>query len=150
MKAFTLIELIIVFALIGLLTSLGIASYSAYNGTQSVQSGAADMQNILRTAQSRAISQVKPTSCGTNPLTGYQVDITVNSQNFTLSAMCGTKQVISSRRLPANVLFANGSTTSVLFSLASGTVDTAGTIIINGYGKTKTITINKTGSVSVN
>lgn len=150
MKAFTLIELILVFALIGVLTSLGIASYSTYNGTQAVQSSSADIENILRTAQSRAISQVKPSNCGNNALTGYQVDITVNSQDYSLSALCGSKQVITSRQLPTQVSFANGSTASVFFALASGTVANTGTIIINGYGKIKTVTINKTGSITVN
>ncbi len=150
MKAFTLIELILVFALIGVLTSLGIASYAAYNGTQSVQSAASDMQNILRTAQSRSISQVKPASCGTNALTGYQVDITVNTQAYTLSAMCGTKQVIANKLLPAQVTFATGSTASIFFAIGSGTVANTATITVSGFGKTKAVTISKTGSISAN
>jgi prepilin-type N-terminal cleavage/methylation domain-containing protein len=146
---FTLIELLVVFALIAMLTAFGIASYSAYNSSQIVQSSASTVATLLNTARSRAISQVIPSSCGTNFVTGYQVDITVTGQQYTLSAMCGSKQVVSTNNLPSQVTFATGSTATIVYAISSGTVATPATILITGYGKTKTITVNGTGNVAI-
>jgi prepilin-type N-terminal cleavage/methylation domain-containing protein len=150
MKGFTLVELIVVFSVIGILTSLGLASYSSYNGKQTVQSAATDVVTMLNTAKSQSLSQVIPSSCASNPVTGYQVDVTVGSQQYTLSAICGTKQVITTSNLPAKVTFDNGSTTTVFYPIATGTIANASSISITGYGITKIISISQAGTVSVN
>jgi len=150
MKGFTLFELLVVFAIVAIVTSLGIASYNAYNSNQTVQSSASDVATMLATAKSRALSQVIPPSCATNPVTGYQVDVAVGTQDYTLSAICNGKQVLTTNNLAPNVTFGVGSTTSVLFNISDGTVASTATIIINGYGKTKTITISPTGNITVN
>src|SRR6266550_2993530 len=110
MKGFTLIELLTVFAFISILTALGIAAYTSYNSSQIVQSSALDIANILNTAKSNSLSQIIPASCGSNPVTGYQVDITIGGQQFKLSAKCGAIQVLTTKNLPPRVTFANGST----------------------------------------
>ncbi|HWY79694.1 MAG TPA: GspH/FimT family pseudopilin [Candidatus Sulfotelmatobacter sp.] len=152
-KAFTLIELLVVFSLIGLLTALGIASYSSYNATQSVQSSANDLATFLQTAESRSISQVVPSSCS-NPVTGYEVDVTPNGKQYTLFAVCGLKQVITTNQLPSNVSFTGASDPSVVFAISSGVVITPkitpATISIAGYGKSKTIRVSGTGIVAIN
>jgi prepilin-type N-terminal cleavage/methylation domain-containing protein len=148
-NGFTLIELLVVFSLIGVITALGIASYSAFNSSQIVQSSASNVATLLNSAKSRAISQVIPSSCGTNFVTGYQVDVTVSGQQYSLSAMCGSKQVVSTNNLPSQISFATGSTSPVVYAISSGTVATAATILVTGYGKTKTITVSKTGNVAV-
>ena len=149
---FTLIEMLVVVGIISTLTSLGIASYSSYNASQTVGSNATNVATQLGSARSQAISQVVPASCGANVLTGYQVNITVNSQQYTVSAVCGTpptQQVVSTNKLPPNLTFGAGSTATVFFSVASGSVASIATIYVNGYGKTKTITVSKIGNISV-
>src|SRR5690348_5685979 len=149
MKGFTLFELLVVFAIVAIVTSLGIASYNSYNSNQTVQSSASDVATMLATAKSRALSQVIPPSCATNPVTGYQVDVAVGAQDYTLSAICNGKQVLTTDNLAPNVTFGVGSN-SVLFNISDGTVASTATIIINGYGKTKTITVSTTGNITVN
>jgi len=149
-RGFTLIELLVVFTFIGILTALGIAAYSSYNSAQTVQSSAEDVATMLSTAKEHSLSQVIPSSCGSNSVTGYQVDITVTGQQYTLSALCGTKQVITSNSLPPHVMFANGSTPSVLFDISTGTLSSTATLSITGYGKTKTISISQTGNITKN
>ncbi len=146
---FTLIELLVVFSFIGLLTAFGMASYSAYNSSQLVQSGASNVATVLNAAKSRAISQVIPASCGINHVSGYQVDITVSARQYTLSAMCGSKQIVSTNNLPPQITFAAGSTATVFYSISSGTLSNTATILVTGYGKTKTVTVSKIGSVAV-
>ena len=147
---FTLIEIVIVFAIIAILTSLGLAAYNTYNGDQEVQSSAIDVETMLNLAKSRSLTQVIPASCGTNSVTGYQVDVTIGSQQYTLSAICGSKQVVETNNLPPRITFANGSTTTVFFNISTGAVASNGTILITGFGNTKTITVSQTGDVSVN
>jgi len=149
-EGFTLAELLIVFAIIAILTSLGLASYTSYNSSQTIQSSASDVATMLNTAKSRSLTQVIPTVCGSNPVTGYQVDIIVNARQYTLSAICGGQQVLTTANLPPNVTFVSGSTPSVFFTISTGTVASTATISLTGYSKTKTITVSQTGDVSVN
>jgi len=149
-EGFTLIEIVIVFAIIAILTSLGLAAYNAYNGGQEVQSSATDIETMLNLAKSRSLTQVIPTSCGANSVTGYQVDVVVGSQQYTLSAICGSKQIVETNNLPPRVTFANGSTTTVFFNISTGTVASNATISITGFGRTKTVTVSQIGDVSVN
>ena len=169
-SGFTLIELLVVITMMAVLTSLGIASYASYNGAQVVQTAAADVVNMLSTAKSQAISQVKPEACGDNPLKGYQVTIDTVSQQYILSAVCepsaatdpnlspdpnaspsaSNTVTIVSKPLPPQVSFDPTSAHTMFFAISTGTVATPGTIIISGYGKTKTITVSSEGSISVN
>ncbi|HVA96276.1 MAG TPA: GspH/FimT family pseudopilin [Candidatus Acidoferrales bacterium] len=146
---FTLIELLVVFTFIGVLTSLGIAAYSSYNGAQSVQTSASDFATLLNNAKSHAISQVIPSACGSNSLSGYEIDVIPAGQQYTLYAVCGSKIQISTAMLPYQVTFAGSSSPSVSFNIADGTVTNPATIKINGFGKTKTVVISQTGSVEV-
>jgi prepilin-type N-terminal cleavage/methylation domain-containing protein len=148
-KGFTLIELLIVFSLIGVLTSLGLASYSTYNSSQILQSSSSTVATLLTQAHSQAISQVVPSSCGTNVLTGYEVDFTVGAQQYTLSAVCGaSKPLISTYNLPTALTFASGTTASIVFNVSSGIVSSASQVIVSGYSKSHTINVSTAGNVS--
>lgn len=149
MKGFTLIELLIVFAFIGVLTALGLASYASYNSTQAVHSSAADVATMLNTAKSRALAQVIPSSCAAS-VTGYEVDVTVGGNQYKLYAVCTVKKLITTSTLPPHVTFAAGSDPTVFFAISTGGVAATNNVIVTGYGKTKTITINPEGNVSVN
>lgn len=148
---FSLLELLTVFGIIAILTSLGVAAYNSYNSSQTVQSSANDVATMLNTAKSKSLTQVIPASCGTNPVTGYQVDITINGGLYTLSAFCGGKQIITQNNLSPGITFVNGSTTTVFFNIGTGTVASTATITISqtGTSKTKTITVSQTGDVSI-
>lgn len=149
-KGFTLIELLSVFAIIAIMTSLGLAGYTSFNGTQSVNNTTSDVAETLTSAKSRAISQVIPSSCGTRPFVGYEVDISISTSKYTLFADCGTRKIlISTSTLPANVRFMSGTTSTIVFAGGTGTVNTVATIKISGYGRTKTISVSKEGSLTI-
>jgi prepilin-type N-terminal cleavage/methylation domain-containing protein len=175
-RGFTLIELLVVIAMMAILTSLGIASYASYNGSQVVQTAAADVANMLNTAKSQSISQVKPEDCGENSLSGYEVDIDSASQQYNLIALCPPpvdpdidpfaspsadetatpsgnidgKIIVVTKPLPPQISFDPASIQNVSFAISTGTVTQGGTITISGYGKTKTISVNDTGQITIN
>ena len=149
MRGFTLIELLVVFSFIGLLTALGLASYAAFQGEQALASSAADVATMLNSAKSHAFAQVEPSNCTTNSVAGYQVDISVNNQQYTLSVVCGTTHVLTTNKLPSQVTFGGSSTTSVFYNVSSGTPKSPASIIVNGYGKTKIVVVSSTGIVSI-
>lgn len=150
MRGFTLIELILVFAILAIMMSVGVTSYSGYTNAQTFQLAVADVSGFLTTAKSRALSQIKPTECGTQVLQGYKVVINLGNSNYELDVVCGgNSYTIDKDVLPKNVTFVNGSTVTTTFSVSSA-VSTPSTITINGFGKTKIITVTTAGNISVN
>ena len=149
-SGFTLIELLVVIGIIGALTSIGIASYSSYTTGQAIQNATADVVNMLNTAKSSSLSQVKNPQCGAQPVTGYQVTLTVPGPTYTMSIRCNnTNYTVKSQDLPTGVTFGTGSTTTVFFPVQKGTSSPA-TITLNGQSKTKVVTVTSTGIVMTN
>jgi prepilin-type N-terminal cleavage/methylation domain-containing protein len=147
-KGFTLIELLIVFAVIGILTGIGMASYSSYNNTQSLQTSSSDVVNMITTAKSRAISQVKPSQCGSAVLVGYRVNFA--SPQYSMHVLCGnTSYLLQTKDLPTGVTFATGSSASVTFAAFRGT-SSPGTVTLSGFGKTKNISVSSAGTITSN
>jgi len=148
---FTLIELIVVFALFGILSMAGLSAYSIFSSSQGIQVGAADLANVLTTAKTRAISQAAPPQCSGKSLQGYWVNMNLLTSQFSLSAACsGTIYLLDTHNLPPSVKFVAGSMTSVFFIVSSGSPNTPGTITLNSNGKTKTISVQSTGNIMTN
>lgn len=148
-NGFTLIELLTVFSIIGVLTALGVQSFTSFNNTQTVTIATSGLVTTLQRAKSSAISQVIPASCATKSLTGYEVDISMSARTYTLFALCGGKKQIEKDTLPPNITFVSGSTTTVIFALGTGTINIPASISLKGYGKTVKITVSKTGNTTI-
>ncbi|HZQ29663.1 MAG TPA: prepilin-type N-terminal cleavage/methylation domain-containing protein [Patescibacteria group bacterium] len=147
---FTLLEIIIVFAVIAILSAIGIVSFVSYSRVQSLQTSASTLSSTLSLARSRAISQAKPTQCGTQILNGYKVLLNTASNSYELDAICSNfSYVIQTQKLPANISFDVLKTTSTSFYfpvIVNGVIG-AGTIYLNGYGNTKAIVVDSTGDI---
>lgn len=114
-KGFTLIETIVVFAVMSILSTIAIAAFVNYNKTQNVQVAYSELSATLALARSRALSQVKPQQC-TSVLNGYKVILSVSDNTYKLYATCsGTNYEIKRASLPKNVIFDGIKTTSTLF-----------------------------------
>jgi prepilin-type N-terminal cleavage/methylation domain-containing protein len=154
-KGFTLIELMVVLSITAVLGTLGIAGFTTYNQIQVLQAATSDVVSVLNLAKSRSQSQIKPSAlCSSSgSLDGYKVEI-LTPKNYTLFLRC--KELGSSvdrrvneetKALPTDLNFA--SSVSFFFPVQIGGVQTAGQIVISGYGRSKTITVNSLGGVSV-
>ena len=154
-RGFTLIELIVVFTVIAILSTVGVASLSSYSQTQTLQQAANDLITTLNTAKISTISQIKPTECLSSTLNGYSVSINISESSYTLNVVCSgaTIPLSKAKKLPSGISFnpLNGTppttTTNVYFPLLTGGVIGSGDIVLSGYQRTRTITVNSTGGI---
>lgn len=154
-QGFTLIEFIVVLSILAIVSTLGIVAFANYSRIQALNAAASDVLVMLQTAKSRAQSQVKPASCITPPLVGYQIIIS-SASIYRLEVVCGDARNVSpieEKTLPVNISFSSGSLgSSFLFNILTGGVEGAvlgGTsFIINGYNQAKTITVYSDGRIA--
>ncbi len=155
-KGFTLIELIVVFSVIAILSTIGVASFVSYSRAQTLQQATNDFVNVLNTAKARSVSQIKPSQCNSaSTLDGYVVIVNIAGNSYTLNVICsGTTTPLSQPfTLPANVSFNSATgippttTTSILFSVLTGGVIGTGNIVLSSYGQTKTATVTSVGGI---
>jgi prepilin-type N-terminal cleavage/methylation domain-containing protein len=157
-NGFTLIELIVVFSVIAVLSTIGIASFVSYSRAQTLQQATNDFISVLNTAKARTAAQVKPSPecASSSTLQGYSVTVTLtgSSNTYALNVICsGVTTSIKTVSLPTGVTFNSAiatpptTTTNVRFSVLSGGVTGSGNIVIYSYGSTKTVTVNSVGGI---
>ncbi|MDO8620792.1 MAG: prepilin-type N-terminal cleavage/methylation domain-containing protein [Candidatus Levybacteria bacterium] len=157
---FTLIELIVAFSVIALLSTVGIASFVSYSRNQALVVSAKDLVNTLNLAKSRSLSQVlEPSQCSGQSLIGYEVRLCglltsscppLADYSYELNVVCSGIIVppIETKKLPPGVSFDNATqTTSFLFPILTGGVKGSGAIVLSGYGQTKTVTVSNSGVI---
>jgi prepilin-type N-terminal cleavage/methylation domain-containing protein len=105
---FTLIELLITTAIAAIVVGGGIAGFIGFTDRQEVLNTAKEVQQMMRTAQSKARVRDVPTVC-TGKLSSYEVAIT--STQATLTAICTTplQQVLISTYKYSKALTVTGS-----------------------------------------
>lgn len=147
---FTLIELSVVISILSILTTLGIASFVNYSRSQALQTAVSDLTTSLNLAKSRALSQVKPEQCSAQSLDGYKIVVSSNSGSYDLDAVCaGNTYKIQTTVFDKNISVSSEGTTSTsfFFPVISGPVTGFGSIVLTGFGKSKTITVDQVGVV---
>lgn len=94
-RGFTLIELIIVFSIMTILSSLGFAAFVTYSHSAQVDTNMKDFKTMLYTARSRALSQIRDNACFSSGFTGqgyelrgYQVVACCSFSSLCLSQQC--------------------------------------------------------------
>lgn len=74
-SGFTLIELLIVFSIMTILSSIGIASFVGYSRSAQVDTNMKEFKSLLYTARSRALSQIRDSACFTAGFTGQGYEL---------------------------------------------------------------------------
>lgn len=172
MKGFTLIEILVVFSVMAVLSIIGVASFVAYNQTRELHTSALDLVSILNVAKSRSQTQVKPVACGVQKLLGYQVTLcgvggsaclgpdAGNARAYELQVLCQdlTLPPIQSRMLSPGLSFDTATQPTFIFpiftsqvNLSGGPLTSSTTIQIdnNSTGDKRIITIFPNGKISL-
>ena len=169
-KGFTLVELLVAIAASVIVSTIGMASYLSYSHTQTLNSAALDVVNMLETARGRALTQVKPEGCS-GTLEGYTVVLgstitspATSSNTVEFAPRCGTNDgEIKSLKLPQDISFSRNNIDipfKIRFLLLSAgavkvdnseqinDIDSSGiSVNIMGYSQSKTITIYSNGRI---
>lgn len=151
MKAFTLIELVIVMTIMVFLAGIGFLSLTNYKNVQSVNSVSQEIVAVLRNAQNRSLSQE-----GGNRWWGVHFENPSSASGFydLFSGASYSGSNIASRTvLTPGIQFgtpAAGLSSDVIFSPVSGLPDSLITIKIYATSEplaSSTITINQNGQI---
>lgn len=142
---FSLIELLIVFVILALLSGIGFAALVDYSHTQTLKTAARDLRTNLRITQNKALTAEVPTGCAN--LNSYQLTFT-SSTNYQIQPVCGgiPQTAVAQFKLPEGVTKTAGSD-PVPFKVLTGGVDAEETITLGGFGKSEPITITTSGVI---
>jgi len=153
-NGFTLIELMVVLALISLMSVVAIASFVKFNQSQTFQAGVNDFITALNFARASAASQVKPKTSALNckassSLSYYKVTINTVS-SYSVVAVCGDGNVtVSTYSFPQNVQFSGGDVAkNIVFSILTGGATGANQVTISGYSQTKIVNVDVIGKIT--
>lgn len=168
-SGFSLIELMVVFSLIAIVSGIGFASFAGYSRRQTLSQAASDLKSIIDRAKFDALSSVKPASlCPGENLVGYKVALCSTSplsclssstqSDYQLIGVCSSRDyLIIAKKLPQNIsiVTANNTTTCGEISFDSlsnsvrGTPCVIGITGTTGYGSQLTLSVDQGGNVSI-
>ena len=154
---FTLVETLIVLAIIGLLSGIALSLYAGLNQSRGLQKGHDDLAQMLAQAKSYAQSQVTVCSGSTPYLYGYSVIPNTSTNCYSLNQICATDTkgsgqapfVISTSCLPSTVVFSSGAQSTIVFPIQNGAI-TSGSLKINVKNfssQSKTIMVSSNGAI---
>lgn len=149
MKGFTLLEIIIVLAILAIAITIVGFSFSSLRSSQELNNSVEEAVSLLNTARSKTISSEAASQYGVHFETSRMVlfkggvfsDSDPNNQVFTLSALIEI----------SSISLRNGSVDAV-FDRLTGKTDDYGVITFRvkaNFGKTKIIEIKSTGIINV-
>jgi len=149
---FTLIEIIVTVTLFLVLSSLFMASYSAFNNSQTVKQAASSLIRNLQAVRTNAASGTKPAGCTLpDTLVGYRVDFT--GTGYTAQARClvsGSETGVGPKTaytLPTGVTFPSVPSSITFYALDRGASRNE-TISLHGFGTTVKVSVFASGLIS--
>lgn len=164
---FTLLELIIVFSILAILSTIGIASFVSYTKSQSLKNSTLDIKTLLLQARSQSFSQTNLCPNG-NTFQGYVVNICcppgggacsnpppfcTSGNDYEIDILCSSSYSLvanTGKNFPSGVSVDNSLTTNRSFHFIpiTGGITQGGTIVLDGNNNaTQTITVSSIGVI---
>lgn len=147
-KGFTLIELVVSVAIMGILVGGGIAAYRTFNTKQLVINAGKEYVQLLRVAQKKAKSGEKPAGCTT--LSGYRVSVLANGSRVSTYVLCDGGDVVifdSEKDFASEVIFSQNATLD--FQVLLGGVVGFGTVTITNLNASSSYEVQITSEGSI-
>ena len=171
-KAFTLVESIVVIAMIGILSIIVIPSYQSAKKTLKIHNAASELAQDLRWVQEMATSAKKHEACASPDLFIYGIEFKQDEPNrYMIFADCNdngsfggndeiVEEVFFEEGIEINQIIASDviENLRILFAPPDPKIEISpapppiGTVyikLINENGQTKTVTANKMGLISI-
>lgn len=161
-KGFTLLELVIVFGIVGLLSVIGFSSFTSYSRVQVLDQSATQVRSALEQAKFDALSRVKPDVCDVSfPISGYEFKLCDGNDpsctgDYEVRAICvpgpgQTSTRILSGTLPDSVSLVPSAETcpAITYNILNGYENGACEIILTAYGNTRKVLVDEVGSIAV-
>lgn len=149
-KGITLLEVIIVIAIVGILVAVVSPQFSKMKNSQIIKNASSDIISSLNKAQSQTRASLDSSPYGVH----FQSDKIIIFKGITFSANDANNQNINivSPAIISNIALTNGAT-SIYFNRLTGLPSGTGTITVSissDASLTKIITISATGLGSIN
>lgn len=149
-KGFTLVEILVVFVILFVTSTAGIASFRRYDYAKRLDASVAEVESLLNNAKINAVTQTVPSVCNqTNPqVSKYSVRINA-PDTYTLNVYCnpGTFS-IKTKRLHSDVTFAAAPDNEIIFFAGSGSSQGSHTITFTGMYGIKSIVVDPAGNIT--
>ena len=120
-KGFTIIELLVVFSIMAMLSGVGFVSFVTYSRVQAVEQSAQDLKLAIERTKFNALSKVKPTSDCTR-LNSYKFKTNCDGNDYCIYANCELDMLVSSGKLRTGVTLETISCSSIVFDTLSNAV----------------------------
>jgi len=152
---FTLIELLVTISLIGILFTVGIASYIDFSRRQVVFQAARQIVQDLRLAQSLAANNQKPEDCD-GTLDGYTFRIP--DTTYKIEANCFGQVPIKTKEDSIPIDLTLSGFTQVKFKVLRQTLEcvpplippaTSCELTVSGFGKSKKVIVGSGGAINL-
>ena len=149
-RGITLIEFILVFAVLALLFSVAIPRFGMIRERQVLKAAASDIVSSLNKARSSTLSSVNSSSYGVN-FTPDEIMI-FNGTTFSAGASGNESILLSAPAQISNVTLngTSGTTGNLYFHRLSGEPSKSGTVTVSTPNFSQTITISPTGAFNAN
>ena len=158
---FSLIEILVAFSLISVLSTVGFVSFVSYSRRQVVVQAAANVKQAVDLARYNTVSFVKPSVCGgADKLSSYKLNFCFNAScqdsnaSYEMVVICGSREeVLESKVFPKDVVVTNvpgvSNCSTIIFNLISGNSQGLPCeMYISGYGNQIKVSIDSIGHVS--
>jgi Tfp pilus assembly protein FimT len=149
-KGITITELLIVFAVIGILVSVTLPQFSKMKENQVLKNTVSDVTSIFHSTQSQSLASLDSSEYGVH----FQSDriIVFKGKVFSVDALDNKTINIISPASISNVTLGgiSGTTGDMYFERLSGSPSKTGTVTISTPSFSKIVTISTTGAVSIN